>query len=307
MKTPLLDPEMKAFIARYQAASSLSSAAPVAQQRRDYEQLVKGFSHPIPLGVQFQDSIIDGRHGPISLRHYQATKGDQDARILFIHGGGFILGSLDSHHDLCAELCDQTGFELVSVGYRLAPEHLHPVPLDDIEDAFRSIGQSKTILLGVSAGGTLAAGLCERLKSSPQQPAGQLLIYPTLGGDLLNLNSYQENAEAPLLSTTDVEIYHQLRRANGKPTPTDAEFYPLLAKTFDGLPPTIAISAEIDPLRDDCERYIAVLKQAGTKASWINELGLTHDFLRARHTSTRAGEAFKHICAAIIELVKNGS
>ncbi len=133
-------------------------------------------------------------------------RADDSALILFLHGGGFILGSLDSHDDICAELCAATGFNLVSVDYRLSPEYLHPVHLDDVEDAFLALEHENTILVGASAGGTLAAALSHRLKSSPVRAAGQVLIYPGLGGDHYALDSYRDNADAPLLSTQDITI-----------------------------------------------------------------------------------------------------
>ena len=82
----------------------------------------------------------------IPLRHYRYLQGNSDTLIMFIHGGGFILGSLDSHDDICAELCANTGYDLVSVDYRLSPEHFHPTHLDDVEDAFNACRHAHTIL-----------------------------------------------------------------------------------------------------------------------------------------------------------------
>jgi len=297
-----LDPEVLAFIDKYLEVSSLSTATSVKQQRLDYEAMVRHFRYPHPPGLRARDSTVDGRHGRIPLRHYQYGSGNHGALILFIHGGGFILGSLDSHDDICAELCASTGYDLVSVDYRLSPEHYHPVHLDDVEDAFKSCAQKNTILVGASAGGTLAAALCHRLGSADLKPAGQVLIYPGLGGDCFNLDSYRDNANAPLLSTSDILFYRGVRCAGEDLPTTDPEFYPLLADDFSAGPPTIAISADIDPLRDDARYYVEKLQAAGVSARWINEAGLTHDYLRARHVSTVAGAAFTRICDAIQKL-----
>jgi acetyl esterase len=299
MKEFDLDPEVGAFIEKYIEAAGLSTATSVAQQRIDYESLVRHFRYPHPPGLHTRDEAIAGRHGPVPVRHYRYQQGNQDALVLFIHGGGFILGSLDSHDDICAELCANTGFDLVSVDYRLSPEHFHPTHLDDVEDAFNACRHQRTILVGASAGGTLAAALCHRLGSSPHQPAGQVLIYPSLGGDCFDLESYRVNATAPLLTSDDIMFYRGTRCA-GDALPTgDPEFYPLLANDFSAAPPTIAISADVDPLRDDARLYVEKLQQAGVKAEWINEPGLVHDYLRARHVSTVAGAAFARICEAI--------
>jgi acetyl esterase len=304
MDTTSLDSEMNAFIARYLEVSALSTSTSVIQQRIDYEAMVREFSYPHPQGVQTRDSSIRGRHGGIPLRHYRYKSGNDGALILFLHGGGFILGSLDSHDDICAELCAGTGFDLVSVDYRLSPEHHHPVHLDDVEDAFDACQHDNIIVVGASAGATLAAALCHRCQPAARKPSAQVLIYPSLGGDQFGLDSYRDNAEAPLLSTADIHFYRGVRCADGVPPLQDAEFYPLLASDFSGCPPTIAISADIDPLRDDARLYVDKLRAAGVSARWINEPGLVHDYLRARHVSTRAGAAFGRICAAIRELAE---
>jgi len=302
MKSPSFDAEITQFIKRYLELSGLFTAASVAQQRIDYETIVRQFTYPHPAGIRTEDSVLPGRHGDIPLRHYYYGSGDDRALIMFLHGGGFILGSLDSHDDICAELCASTGFNLVSVDYRLSPEYLHPVYLDDVEDAFLGLGHANTVLVGASAGGTLAAALSHRLKSSPLRATGQVLIYPGLGGDRYALDSYRDNAEAPLLTTRDIHYYRGTRCANGVLPTDDPEFYPLAASDYRGTPSTIAFSADVDPLRDDARSYVAKLQAADVSASWINEPGLVHDYLRARHVSRVAAAAFARICNAIAQL-----
>jgi acetyl esterase len=307
MNRPALDPQIAGFIDRYLEASALSTASSVAQQRIDYEAVVRRFSYPRPAQVRSSDRSVPGRHGDVPLRHYHRGRGNDEALLLFVHGGGFILGSLESHDDVCAELCAVTGYDLVSVDYRLSPEFSHPVHLDDVEDAFDALGHGNTILVGVSAGGTLAAALCHRLRRSATKPAGQVLIYPSLGGDLFDLDSYRDNAEAPLLSTDDILFYRGARCADDDLPLDDPEFYPLAADDFSGAVPTLAFSADIDPLRDDARLYVEKLRDTGTEARWINEPGLVHDYLRARHVSEAAGEAFARICDAITELARRAS
>jgi len=302
MKTPSLDREITTFIEHYLAVSGLSTATSVARQRIDYEAILRQFSYPHPAGISTRDSSVNGRHGDIPLRHYRYADGNDDALVMFIHGGGFILGSLDSHDDICAELCAASGYDLVSVDYRLSPEHFHPIHLDDVEDAFHGCQHDNIILVGASAGGTLAAALCHRLKSKPLRPAGQVLIYPGLGGDCFDLDAYRDNAEAPLLSTADIHYYRGARCAGDNLPLDDPEFYPLVAADFEGIAPTIAFSADVDPLRNDARLYVEKLQAAGIPARWINEAGLVHDYLRARHVSAVAGAAFARIGNAIKEL-----
>ena len=301
-----LDPEMRAFIARYlEVSANLSTATSVSQQRQSYELICREFCYDHATGIKVSDETVEGRHGPIGLRHYHYQPNPNcAAQIVFLHGGGFILGSLDSHDDICAELCATTGFDVVSIDYRLAPEHLHAVQLDDVHDAFLAIRQQCSILVGVSAGATLSAALCHRLRGSDQMPAAQLLIYPSLGGDRFDLESYRCNANAPLLTTQDIMFYRAARSGERELPFDDAEFYPLVATDFKGLAPTEAFSADIDPLRDDAALYVEKLHQAGVYARSHNETGLTHDYLRARHLSRKAATSFKNICQAITRLSK---
>ena len=294
-----LAPGMAEFIADYLAAAALSTADTIERQRQDYEALVRRYRYPHPPGVASEDFTIGGRHGPVALRRYRYRDGDDAALVMFLHGGGFILGSLDSHDDICAEICAACGFDLVSVAYRLAPEHRHPVQLDDVDDAFAALAHRNTILLGVSAGGCLAAALCHRRRAAALRPAGQVLVYPGLGGDALGLDAYRDNADAPLLTAADIAFYRGAR-CDGDVLPVDdPEFHPLAADDFGGLAPTVAQSADIDPLRDDARVYVARLEAAGVAAEWINELGLTHDYLRARHVCAAAGAAFARVAAAV--------
>lgn len=296
-----IDAEIQAYIDHYlEVSNNLSTDTSIERQRQSYEKICQQFCYPHPEGISTRDDQINGRHGKINIRRYRYQQGDENkAQIIFIHGGGYILGSLDSHDDICAELCAATEFDTISIDYRLAPEFYHPVHLDDVVDAYLAITNQRSIMVGVSAGATLSAALCHRLKQSRQLPTGQVLIYPGLGGDLFDLESYRSNAHAPLLSTDDI-LFYRKARCGGEILPVDdPEFYPLAASDFSGLPRTIAFSADIDPLRDDAALYVEKINQAGGHATVYNETGLIHDYLRARHTSRKAADSFRRIGEAI--------
>jgi acetyl esterase len=300
-----LDPEVVSFIeTTIRVSNNLSTRSSIEQQRENYAKSCRFFYYGYPPGVKSTDDIVVGRHGNIPIRRYSSQNRSEltDTQIVFIHGGGFILGSLDSHDDICAEICDATGLDTISIDYRLSPEFSHPVHLDDVVDAYLKTRRRNSIIVGVSAGANLSAALCHRLKTSHQKPSGQVLIYPALGGDLFNLESYTTNANAPLLTTEDIQFYRDIRCENGDTPVEDAEFYPLVAENFSGLPSTVAFSADIDPLRDDSCLYVEKLREAGVQAIWHNETGLTHDYLRARHSSQKAANSFGRICAAIKNL-----
>ena len=234
----------------------------------------------------------------IPIRRYALRGNAPQATIVYYHGGGFILGGLDSHDDICAELCAGTGFEVLSVDYRLAPEHLHPAAFDDARAVFEwaaATNDLPIVLCGESAGGNLAAAVAHATRGHPGQAIGQVLIYPTLGGDT-SAGSYVEHAEAPMLTSRDFEFYRHVRAGNAYWS-SDPTFAPLCDNDFSGLPPTVVITAECDPLSSDGEAYRDRIVAAGGRAWWHEEPRLVHSFLRARKTVPLAARGFcAHRC-----------
>jgi acetyl esterase len=217
---------------------------------------------------------------------------------MYLHGGGFILGGLDSHDSICADIADRARIEVIAVDYRLAPEHTYPAQVEDAQDAFLAIDRGNTIVAGDSAGAALAAAVCiAQLHSSPQ-PVGQVLIYPGLGGQHLDLDSYRTQHDAPGLTADDVDAYTELW-CGGQPPWSDPCFAPLVLQDMSGLPSCIAIAAEYDPLRDDANAYVEKLVKAGVPSKCYIEKGLVHGYLRARHCSEKAARSFERICSAI--------
>ena len=294
-----LDTEMQAFVDRCQQHyPNESGALSIEDNRRQYLDLCKAFHKPYPAAVTAHDEQVDGRNGLVPIRIYQNATTTHDTTILYFHGGGFIVGNLDSHDSVCAEICDQTGYRLIAVDYRLAPEFVHPTPLEDCLDVFLQFDKGRTVVVGDSAGGTLAASLCVAQLGQSQQPIGQVLIYPWLGGDLLDLDSYVSNADAPGLTTADILKYRALRSA-GEPEWHDPVYYPLALKDFRGLPPCHAFAAEHDPIRDDTPAFVERLQAAGVEAHCDNGEGLIHGYLRARHCSEKVKQSFHRICQSI--------
>ena len=294
-----LDQEVLEFLETteqiYPAANGKLS---IEKNRNLYLELCERFQAPIPDGILVTDHEIPGRHGPVPIRIYEHDDHRSPVTVLYLHGGGFVVGDLDSHHSICAELSHRCGFRLIAVDYRLAPEHVHPVQFEDALDAFLALDQGHTIVAGDSAGATLAASICVAQHGSDRQPMGQVLIYPWLGGELHNLESYKTNADAPGLTTVDIEDYRRIRSA-GEPQWQDPTYYPLALKEYADLPPCFAFAAEFDPIRDDADEWVQKLQQAGVNAVCHNEAGLVHGYLRARHCSAKAAASFDRICEAI--------
>ena len=268
----------------------------IAGQRDVYDRLCRALRCDYPENVTAQDCNADG----VPVRCYEKSGSDVPAVVLYFHGGGFVVGGLDSHDDICAEICEQTGFAVVSVDYRLSPEHAHPAAYDDCMKAFHWAGwkyDKPLVLVGDSAGGTLAAAVAHSTRHIEPNIAGQVLIYPALG-EIKDSGSYIIQANAPLLTYDDIVFYIDIR-ASGMDVSGDATYLPLSDTDFSGLPPTVAISAECDPLCDDAEDYCHAIQQAGGQAVWVKEMGLVHGYLRARHTVGRARDSFSRIIDAI--------
>jgi len=186
------------------------------------------------------------------------------------------------------------------VDYRLAPEHAHPAAFDDAFAAFLWAGQEfrrPVVLAGDSAGGNLAAAVSHAARDGEVRPIGQVLIYPGLGGPT-DRGSYLEHAQAPMLTLADLDFYRDIR-SGGRNFDRDPSFAPLAAADFSGLPPTVIVTAQCDPLSSDGEAYRDRIVAAAGKAWWHEEPGLVHGYLRARHAVRRARESFARITDAV--------
>jgi acetyl esterase len=286
----LIDAPTWAFIEKTNASYPENTATlSIAEQRAIYDRMCAAFDSPYPPGVTSHDQPIAG----VPCRIYPGSQ----PTVLYLHGGGFVVGGLHSHDGVCADIRGATGLTVVSADYRLSPEHKHPAAFDDACAVARQLAaEGPLILVGDSAGANLAAATCHALRGKPQIK-GQVLIYPGLGGDL-NQGSYLTHANAPMLTRDDVLYYKDIRHPGPAPQ-GDRTVSPLQDTDFSGLPPTLAIAAECDPLADDAPAYAMKITQAGGLAHSVLELGLVHGYLRARHSVPRAADSFARICAAI--------
>ena len=296
----LQDPGIREFLIageRFYPADAVNFT--MAEQRAFYDRYCAHFRNPRPDGVSAEDVMLGG----VPCRHYRKRDAAPAPLMIYLHGGGFVLGSLDSHDDICAELCDGAAIEVVAVDYRLAPEHPFPAAFQDGWSVLQAVTDrySQIIIGGDSAGSNLAAALTLKARDAGG-PAlrGQVLIYPGLGGDL-SRGSFVTQASAPGLSTADVIFYRDTYAGGGSKY---AE--PLRESDFSGLPPAFLVAAALDPLHDDCLDYAARLSAAGVAARVREEPLLVHAFLRARGMSAPARESFDAITAACASLAHHG-
>ncbi len=279
-----LSEQMTAFVEKTVSFNSTDSS--LNGLRRAYSEMCRAFTPPRPAGLYVVDFELAG----VTVRSYQPPVSPPTGGtpcIVYLHGGGWVVGDLDSHDFICAELASALGVLVIAVDYRLAPEHPFPAAFDDCLGVWRALrtgpfklDPKRTLVVGDSAGGNLAAALCLALRDAGEPlPAAQVLIYPGLGGDH-QLPSRSECIDAPLLASSDVDCYHALYlRGTRQP---GAYAMPLLAGHFGGLPPALIAVAQFDPLRDDGVLYAEHLQAAGVPTTLYYGKGLVHGCLRAR-------------------------
>ena len=300
----LIDGETWAFIETTRSYYPDNTAnRSISHQRSVYDAMCSHFAVGNQPDVSWKDIAIDAQSHKITLREYGQYNSNHHTVVLYCHGGGFVLGGLESHHDICAEICQRTGYRVISVDYRLAPENLHPAAFDDAMMALIWVTKilcQDVVVCGDSAGGNLAAAISHKTRKSAFQPIGQVLIYPVLGGST-DQGSFVEHAHAPLLNTSDVEYYARIRTGNDADL-TDPTYDPLRDNNFANLPPSVIFSAECDPLCDDGKTYAESIATAGGKSQWFHEAGMVHGYLRARHSANLAKSSFTRIIEAINHL-----
>lgn len=215
----------------------------------------------------------------IGARTYQL--GEPSATVVFFHGGGWVLGDLDTHDRLCARIVRDTGAMVVSVDYRLAPEAQFPAPYNDCWEAFAYVaahraefGGGRLAVAGDSAGGNLAAAVAQQARDEGIELAATLLLYPVLDceGEYL---SARQNAAGYRLTAADMDAF-TTAYAGGEDR-TDPRLSPLYGNP-EGLAPTIIAAAGYDPLRDEATAYAEVLAKAGVDATLHAYPNLIHGF-----------------------------
>jgi acetyl esterase len=282
----------------------------VPEARAQYEARVALMAPPAAV-AKVDERRIAGPGGPLRLRVYRPLGTGPFPLLVFFHGSGFVLCSLDTHDGMCRNLCAGAGCVVVSVDYRLAPEHKFPAPLDDCVFATRwavqhadelSADGGRVVLAGDSAGGNLAAATALRLRDEGGPVLqGQLLIYPVTDYHTPGTQSYRANAEGYGL-TRDTMIWfwnHYLA------DPADAAHpyaSPLRAATVAGLPPTLVVTAEFDPLCDEGEDYAARLGAAGVPVRLSRCAGMNHGFFFWVGIVDKAGAAMAESCTWLHEI-----
>jgi acetyl esterase len=275
----------------------------IEQARAQYDAGCLTYVGPAEPVERVSDEDADG----VRVRVF-APKGASDAEplpaVLWIHGGGWILGTIDAHDALCRALCNAAGAVVVSVDYRLAPEHQHPAQLDDASTALRwllreapALGAdpARVAVAGDSAGGNLAAVLARRFRSDVRF---QLLVYPAVDGSCTT-TSYESCGSEEFGLSKQHMVFCWEAYAPGEEAKRDPDVSPLHADDLAGLPPALVICAEFDPLKDEGLAYAEQLREAGVDASTACYDGMVHGFFRWRGGVDAAHEAMEQAAEAL--------
>lgn len=258
---------------------------PTASRRR-MRELVLAFPGP-QIHVAVNQMSLPGPAGAIPARHYRPACAEPTPVLVFYHGGGWTIGDLDTHDALCRLICRDAGIHVLSIDYRLAPEHPAPAAVDDAYAAFRwahehavELGAlaGRVAVGGDSAGGNLAAVVAQLARDDAGPiPVLQWLLYPRTDFTA-RTRSLSLFAEGFLLTKHDIDWFGTQYLAGSGVEPTDPRVSPLLAENLSGLPPALIAIAGFDPLRDEGEQYATAVHAAGNTVD-LRRLGsLTHGF-----------------------------
>ena len=287
------DPELTDSLVRGMAESSdlwpIDEKTP--KEARDGYRALAAIFGPVPDVASVDDRSIPGPERDIPIRVYTPEGEGTFGVLVFYHGGGWVIGDLETHDRECRLLCNGAGCLVVSVDYRLAPEHPFPAAVDDAFAALQWIGRNaqplggdpaRIAVGGDSAGGNLAAvmTLLARDRGGPALRF-QLLVYPAVdarqGGEY---RSREQHADAPFLPWSAVEYFTRHYLAGDDAAREDVRMSPLLATSHRGLPPALVVTAEFDPLRDEGEAYARALERGNVVVQLHRYDGMPHVFFQ---------------------------
>jgi acetyl esterase len=301
----MLDPQCQALLdlMRERGVPPTHTLTP-AEARRLYLER-RGFTQPEPPAIGGVEAL---RAGSIPLRLYRplAARATPLPALVYFHGGGWTIGDLDTHDVLCRQLCAASDCAVVSVDYRLAPEHPFPAAYDDGLAATRHVqtqaaawglDPARIAVGGDSAGGNLAAAVAIALRGAGAPLAFQLLIYPAT--DMRAVAPSHTTRGQGYMLTADSIAYYRGHYVPDAALWTDPRVSPLLAPDLSGLPPALVLTAAYDPLCDEGRQYADALSLAGGRAQLVCFERQLHGFITMGRVLDEARTAVA-LCAAVL-------
>jgi len=307
-----LDPEVRAVLAAMEAQGGppLESLPPQTARELAGEALKAVSGEPEQV-ARVEDRQAPGAGGPIPVRVYTPDGAGSRPGLVYFHGGGWVLGNIESHDGVCRALARRSGAVVVSVDYRLAPEYKFPAAVDDCHAATvwvaanassLGIDPGRIAVGGDSAGGTLATVVARKFRDQGGPSlALQVLVYPVANMQSFDTASHREFADGYYLTGPLMEWF----RAHYLAQPADGasiDASPLFTPDLRGLPPALVITAECDVLRDEGEAYAKRLQEAGVLVTHTRYRGMIHPFFSMPGVLTQARKAIDQVAAALREM-----
>jgi acetyl esterase len=303
-----VDPQLAGFLQFIQDAGypPVSEGTP-EDARKGFLAMSAGTVQPdqvVQVG-SVEDLTVPGAGEGRPARVYRPATEAPHPTVVYLHGGGFVIGDLDTHDQTCRRLCVDTAAVVLAVDYRLAPEHPFPAGVEDAIAATRWAagqrlgGDARLAIAGDSAGGNFAAVVAQTV---PELLSAQLLIYPAVDafGDY---PSRQENESGYGLEVADMLWFHENYTGGADVAPEDPRFSPLRADSLTGQPPAVVAVAEFDPLRDEGVAYAEKLAEAGVPVDLASYDGMIHGFVDMGAWSTAAADAATDLNARFAKLL----
>ena len=300
-----VDPVIQGFL----DAAAANPRPPLAEQSlheaRAAYALYMSLAGPGPEMASVDDRELAGV--PVRIFRPHATPSSNAPAMMWIHGGGWTIGSLDTDDSRCRTMADRSGVVVISVDYRLAPEHPFPAAFDDclavliaISNGAEELGLDATCLAvgGDSAGGNLSAAIALWARDNGPLIAFQLLVYPAVAAFGSDFASLTENGKGYFLTAESMEYFYGNYAPPGV-DPRDVRLSPLLASSHAGLPSAHILTAEYDPLRDEGMAYAAALRTAGVNVTHTNWDGCIHGFFGMQALFPVAEGAMAQACAEL--------
>lgn len=306
---PALDPHIQVLLSirKYMTAANEGPKPPPEISRYVFRRDMAAIANPTPVAT-VKDFEIPSRAGKLTVRHYtpilndEATNAEPLPLLVFFHGGSFIVGDVDTHDDPCRMFCQHGQMQVLSVTYRLLPEHPSPAAVEDCLDTLKwayehavelGANPKKIAVGGDSAGGNLAAVVSQLAKGKAYAPTAQLLVYPSL--DLVNdYPSHHAFGEGLFLSRVDVNFCKELHLSRSLLPFSDPRVSPMFGD-LTGLPSALIVTAAFDSLRDEGEIYAIKMREAGSDCIAYRVEGQGHGFVSMATINRSAFDATKRI------------
>jgi acetyl esterase len=301
-----IDVQLAPFIARHAAAwPTPGHQLPLQEWRLKYERLVAAVRPPRPPGLRVSEQRIDHAGRQILVRIYRPQGSGPLPTLVFFHGGGWVIGSVESHDDITAAIASDAGCVVVSVDYARAPENSFPVAFEDglaavdwvFANGTMAGGNTNAVFVGGdSAGANLSTAIAMKRRNQTPALAGQVLLYPCVDTDFTR-RSYLDEHDAPFLSGVEMQWFWN----QYAPSPRQREnrfAVPMRANDEEliGVAPAFIAIAEHDPLRDEGEAFASRLRGVGVPVEFDAGVGMVHGFIRLRNAAAEPARIYKAVC-----------